>query len=83
MYQFRYVDDTWIIQQQANKQVVLGHINSIGPAIQLTVEGNQNSGDIPFLDTLITTQLGHSPSLAVYHMPTHTDQYLSGIAIII
>ena len=43
-YWFRYVDDTCVIQEQANKQVFLGHINSIDPAIQFT-------GAFPFLDT--------------------------------
>ena len=48
-----YMDDTIVIQQQANKQVFLDHINSIDPAIQFTGEGNQDSGTIPFL--------GHTP----------------------
>ena len=73
---FRYVDDTFVIQQQANKQVFLDHINSIDPAIQFTVEGNQDNREIPFLDTLVTPQADHSLSFTVYHKPTHTDQYL-------
>ena len=48
---FRFVDDTWVIQHQAQKQAFLDHINSIDPAIKLTVEGTQGNGAIPFLDT--------------------------------
>ena len=73
---FRYVDDTFVIQQQANKQVFLDHINNIDPVIQFTVKGNQDNGAIPFLDTLVTPQTDHSLSITVYHKPTHTDQYL-------
>ena len=41
---FRYTDDTFVIQQKANKQVFLDHINNTDPAIQFTVEGNQENG---------------------------------------
>ena len=73
---FRYVDDTFVIQQQANKQVFLDDINSIDPAIQFTVKGNQDNGTIPFLDTLVTPQTDHSLSITVYYKPTHNDQYV-------
>ena len=51
---YRFVDDTWVIQKQAHKQEFLDHINSVDPAIKFTVEGNQENGAIPFLDTLVT-----------------------------
>ena len=72
----RFVDDTWVIQQQAHKQAFLEHINSIDPAIKFTVEGTQGNRAIPFLDTLITLLADNSLSITVYHKPTHTDQYL-------
>ena len=50
-YWFMFVDDTFVIQQQAHKQSFLDHINSIDPTIKFTVEGNQENGSIPFLDT--------------------------------
>ena len=50
---YRFVDDTWVIQQQAHRQLFLDHINSIDPAIKFTVEGNQENGANPFLDTLV------------------------------
>ena len=43
-YWFRFVDDTWVIQQSTHKQEVLEHINSIDPAIKFTVEGTQGNG---------------------------------------
>ena len=54
----------------------MDHINGIDPAIQFTVEGNQDNGAIPFLDTLVTPQADHFLSITVYLKPTHTDQYL-------
>ena len=80
---FRYVDDTFVIQQQANKQLFLDHMNSIDPAIQFTVKGNQDNGAIPFLDTLVTPQAA-IPYLLQYttNPPTLTSTF-SGIAITI
>ena len=75
-YWFRFVDDTWVIQQKAHKQAFLACINSIDPAIKFTVEGNQRNGAIPFPDTLVTPQADNSLSITVYHKPTNTDQYL-------
>ena len=75
-YWFRFVDDTFVIQQQSQKQLFLDHINNIDPAIRFTVEGNQENGLIPFLDTLVKPETGNSLSFTVYCKPTHTDQYL-------
>ena len=76
MVWFRFVDDTWVIQQQAHKQAFLDHINSTDPAIMFTVEGTQGNGAIPFLDTLVTPLADISLSITVYHKPTCMDQYL-------
>ena len=73
---FRFVDDTWVIQQQAHKQQFLDHINNIDPAIKFTVEGNQANVAIPFLDTLVTPLADNSLSFKVYQRPTHTEKYL-------
>ena len=75
-YWYRFVDDTWIIQQSVHKQGFLEYINSIDPAIKSTVEGSQGNGGIPFLDTLVTQEAVNSLSITVYHKPTHTEQYL-------
>ena len=48
----RYVDDIFVIQQKEHKQTFLEHINKVDPAIKIIVEGNQENGIIPFLDTL-------------------------------
>ena len=73
---FRFVVGTWVIQQQAHKQVFLDCINSIDPAIKFTVEDTQGNGAIPFLDTLVTPQADSSLPITVYCKPTHTEQYL-------
>ena len=70
------MDDTFVIQQQSHKQLVLDHISNIDPAIRFTLEGNQEDVSIPFLDTLVKAEADNSSSITVYHKPTHTDQYL-------
>ena len=72
----RYVDDTFVIHKEANKQGFLQHINSVDPAIKFTVEDNKEDGSIPFLDTTVKPEVDGSLSITVYRMPTHTDQYL-------
>ena len=72
----KYVDDTFIIQKEVNKQDFLQHINSVDPAIQFTVENNKEDGAIPFLDTIVKPEADESLSITVYRKPTHTDQYL-------
>ena len=77
-YWFRFMDDTFVIQQQNQKQAFLDHINSIDPSIKFTVEGNQGKGAIPFLDTLVIPEADNTLSITVYYKATHTDQYLQG-----
>ena len=71
---YRFVDDTRIIQPQAHKELFLDHINSVDSAIKLTVEGNQEDGAIPFLDTLVKPKADISLSIKVYCKPTYTDK---------
>ena len=72
----RYVDDTFVIHKEANKQGFLQHINSVDPGIKFTVEDNREDGSIPFLDTIVNPEVDGSLSITVYRKPTHTDQYL-------
>ena len=73
---YGFVDDTWVFQQQAYKELFLDHINSIDPHIKFMVEGNQENRAIPFLDTSVLQEADNSLSIKVCHKPTHTDQYL-------
>ena len=73
---YRFVDDTCVIQKQAQKQAFLDHINSIDPAIKFTVEGTQGYWAISILDTIVTPLADRSLAIKVYCKPTHTDQYL-------
>ena len=72
----RYVDDTFVIHKEANKQGFLQHINSVDPAIRIKVEDNKEDGSIPYLDTIVKPEVDGSLSISVYRKPTHTDQYL-------
>ena len=78
-----FVDGTFVIQQEAYKQLFLGHINNIDPARKFTVEGNQDNGAIPFLDTLVKPEADNSFSISVYKKPPILTSTYSGIAIII
>ena len=71
-----YVDDTFVIHKEANKQGFLQHKNSVDPAIRFTVQDNKEDGSIPFLDTIVMPEVDGSLSITVYRKPTHTDQYL-------
>ena len=72
----RFVDDTFVIHKEVNKQDFLQHINSVDPAIRFTVEDNKEDGSIPFLDTIVKPEANGSLSIIVCRKPTHTDQYI-------
>ena len=63
MLWYRFVNDTWVIQQQAHKELFLDHINSIDSCIRFTVKGNQDNGAIPFLDNLVQPEVDNSLSI--------------------
>ena len=79
----RYVDDTFVIQQEGQMQTFLEQINKVDPAINFTVEGNQENVTIPFLDTLVK-QKQSVPYLSqcIGNLSTLISSY-SGIATII
>ena len=71
----RYVDDTWVVQREENKQNFFQHIISVGLAIKFTVENNKENGAIS-LDTIVKPEADGKLSITVYRKPTHTGQYL-------
>ena len=46
----KYVDDTFVILQQLQREEFLQHINSVDPSIMFTKEKLRDDGSIPFLD---------------------------------
>lgn len=74
---FRYVDDTFVQWQHAQKELkqFLNHINNIHNNIQFTMEKEHNQ-QIAFLDVLIKPAPGGIFSTAVYRKKTHIDNYL-------
>ena len=72
----RYVDDTFVLQQQKHKEEFLQHINTVDPSIKFTVEEAKADGSIPFLDTIIKPKADGTFTIGVYRKPTHTDLYL-------
>ena len=77
------MDDTFVIQQMANKQVFLDHIYSIDAGIQLTIKGNQENQAIPFLDTLVNPrQIIPFPLQFTTNCPILTSTYSGTVTII-
>ena len=72
----RYVDDTFVIQQESQKEEFFQHINQVGTSIKFTMEEAGPDGPIPFLDLLITPKADGTLTTKVYRKPTHTDKYL-------
>ena len=76
----KYVDDTFVIQREENKQNFQQHINSVDLAIQFTVKNNKEDGAIPFLGTIVKNRLMVSwPLLYIGNLHTWTNIY-SGTA---
>ena len=63
-------------KRESIKQNFLEHINSVDPAIRLTVENNKEIGTIPSLDTIVKPEADNTLYITVYRKPTLTDQYL-------
>ena len=80
---FRFVDDTFVIQQEAHKELFMDYINSLDPAFKFTVEDNQENGSIPLLDTLVKPEADNSLSISVYRKPTLLTSTCSWIVITI
>ena len=76
----RYVDDTFVIQQESHKEEFFQHINQVDTSIKFTMEEAGPDGSIPFLDLLVTPKADGSITTKVYRKPTHTDNIFSGIA---
>ena len=72
----RFVDDTFVIQQEEHKKIFLEHIKKVDTAIKFTVESNQQDDVIPFLDTIVKSEADNTLPLTVYRKPKHTDQHL-------
>ena len=49
----RYVDDTFVIHKEVNKQGFLQHINSVDSAIRFTVEDNKEDGSVMSLGIVL------------------------------
>ena len=71
----RYVDDTFVIQEEKCSNEFFQHINSLEDKIKFTVESTRADASIPFLDTLVTPRSDGSLETKVYRKPTHTNQY--------
>ena len=78
----RYVDDTFVIHKEANKQGFLQHINSVDPAIRFTVEDNKEDGSIPSWTLLSNQRLMGSLSIMYTGNPHILTSIYSGTVTI-
>ena len=69
----RYVDDSFCIIKKDEIPTFHNTLNSMDRHIFFTIE-QENNGQIPFLDTLISRKNG-TISINIYRKPTHTDRY--------
>ena len=72
----RYVDDTFVIQEEKHSNEFFQHINSLEDKIKFIAESTRADGSMPFLDTIVTPRSDGSLETKVYRKPTHTNQYL-------
>ena len=72
----RYVDDTFVNQEEKHSNEFFQHINSLEDNIKFTAESTRADGSMPFLDTLVTPRSDGSLETKVYRKPTCTNQYL-------
>ena len=72
----RYVDDTFVILHQSQKEEFLQHINSVDPSIKFTTKKPKEDGSMPFLGILVTPQEDGTLTTCAYRKPTPTDLYL-------
>ena len=72
----KFVDDTFIIQQENHSQQLLQHINSQDLHIQFITEDPNQEGALPFLDTQVSPGPNNTLVPTRYRKPTHTNQYL-------
>ena len=70
----RYVDDSFVIIKTHSVTKFHDTLNAVDPKISFTIE-TENSGQISFLDTLITRKNG-AVSIGVHRKPTRTERYL-------
>ena len=59
-----------------SKTNLLEHIDKVDPAIKFMVEGNQENGAVPFLDTSVNPEADNTLSITMYRKPMCTDQSL-------
>ena len=71
----RYVDDSLTVLKKNQIDDFTNHLNSINPAIQFTIEREQD-GKLAMLDTLLHRKPDGSIKVTIYQKPTHTNQYL-------
>ena len=79
----RYVDDTFVIHKEANKQSFLQHINIVDPAIRFTVEDNKEGWLHPLFGQLLENQrlMVLCPSLYTGNLHIQTSIYSGTVTI--
>lgn len=77
LYWRRYVDDTWVVLPETQINTFASHINSVEESIQFTIENEDSSNSLPFLDVRIKRLSSHEFQISHYSKPTCSQKYLS------
>ena len=72
----RYVDDTFVIQQESQKEEFFQHVNQVDTSIKFMVEEAWTRWFHPIFRSVDNTKADGTLTTKVYRKPTHTDQYL-------
>ena len=78
----RYVDDTFVIQEEEHSNEFFQHINSLEEKIKFTAESTRADGFMPFLDTLVTPRRDGSLETRIYRKPTHLRSTYTFLCIV-
>ena len=78
----RYMDDTFVIHKEVNKQDFFQCINSVDPTIKFIVEDNKEDGSSPSWTPLLNQRLmAHCPSLCTGNPLILTSTYSGTVTI--
>ena len=77
----RYVDDTFVIKQQSQKEGFLQNISAVDPFIKFTTEESKEDGSMPFMDTLVIPQEDGTLTTCVIGSPPTLMYTFNGTAI--
>jgi len=72
----RYVDDVFAVIKKSDEDKLKNILNKQSETIRFTMEEENEKGELPFLDVLVTRK-NNKLDFNVYRKPTNTDRYIT------